>query len=99
MAMNEALTNPGEAKLGDLVAMVRELGAGSMKLSGDDADGKKVFLVLIAVDSEAERLAPEVERLTADEDEKAPAYLDGDASVPCTCPEGFHTPGGCDGDE
>ena len=28
-----------------------------------------------------------------------PEYLDGDASIPCTCPEGFHTPGGCDGDE
>ncbi len=28
-----------------------------------------------------------------------PLYLDGDGSVPCRCPEGFHIPGGCDGDE
>ncbi len=70
--MASPLESPETATIAQLVALAKEMGAGTMKMSGRDGQDRPVFIVLIAVDEEACRLEPEIERLTADEPEKAP---------------------------
>lgn len=65
----KAMQHPLGATLETLLTVARDMNAGTMKLSGEDGNGKPVFAVLIAVGDEAARLLPEMERLTADDDE------------------------------
>jgi hypothetical protein len=65
-------SNPYAATVAELLDSCLKLNAGTMKLTGDDANGKPVFIVLVAVKDEAARLAPEIERLTANEEAAVP---------------------------
>jgi hypothetical protein len=73
----DPLTNPGGATIADLVASVRKFRAGTMTLAGRGAAGEVKFLVLVAVDEEAARLEPEIERLTDAEEEHSPRKRKG----------------------
>ncbi len=59
-----SLTNPTAMTLGELLACAREMHAGTMSLTGKGEGGKPLYLALVAIGEEAERLAPLVERLT-----------------------------------
>lgn len=63
------LTHPLTATVGDLLLAAKEMCAGTLKLSGKGDDGQPKFVVLIAIGEEATRLEPEIERLTADDEE------------------------------
>ncbi len=48
----------------------------------------------------AECAETERRELNGDQSEPIPeGSLDEDEAAPCTCPEGFHLPGGCEGEE